>query len=270
MCAEYRDAEWEAIKDELQTEGCRALLANIAASCPEFQTFQSWAAAAMHIHALPADSSEKDQLLSGVFLAIQSHGTAGYQAVLLALFWPELRSLYRKKRRWDKNPESRWVNAVWAFLHAVDRFDPEARTSGISRKLINDTDHELYRIYKAEWDLLEIERPTAPDEILNQHDRPEEASLLAAAPESPRDFAIANLRSNLESGRIDQLDFQLIFESRVQGKSLEACAADAGVSYQAAQRRRNRAEVLIQKFNAQSGIFSDSLSDPSNLPPFPL
>lgn len=270
MCAEYRDAEWEAIKDELQTEGCRTLLANIAASCPEFQTFQSWAAAAMHIHALPADSSEKDQLLSGVFLAIQSHGTAGYQAVLLALVWPELKRIHAGKIYWDKDSENRWANVVWAFLEAVERFDPAVRTTGITRKLFNDTIHRLYKLYKSEWDLLEAELPTSPDEILNQHDRPEEASLLAAAPESPGDFAIANLRSHLDAGRIDQLDFQLVFDTRAQGKRLADCAAESGLTYQAAKRRRTRAESLIQEFNAQAEIFSNCLSPFADLPPFPL
>jgi hypothetical protein len=61
------------------------------------------------------------------------------------------------------------------------------------------------------------------------------------------DLQVRRFRHHLDAGRIGEVDFNLLVGTRVYGKLLRECAEEAGLSYQAAKKRRQRAEAAIRR-----------------------
>ncbi len=59
---------------------------------------------------------------------------------------------------------------------------------------------------------------------------------------------IERLRQHMDTGRITEADFLLLVGTRVYGKSVADYAREAGMNYQAAKKRRQRAEAAIRRF----------------------
>ena len=57
---------------------------------------------------------------------------------------------------------------------------------------------------------------------------------------------IKKLRGHLKQGLISEADFYLLVGTRLYGESLADCARKAGLGYQAAKQRRQRAEAAIR------------------------
>jgi hypothetical protein len=59
---------------------------------------------------------------------------------------------------------------------------------------------------------------------------------------------IERLRQHMNAGRITEADFLLLVGTRVYGKSVADYAREAGMTYQVAKKRRQRAEAAIRQF----------------------
>lgn len=268
MRNQQHETEWKSICEDLTAEHYKKLLKKLSENSSDLSSLDSWEQVAVHIQSLPADSPDKDTLLSEIFSEIRNRGIAGYQSLVLAIFWPELICIQNSKWKWDHDPDSRWGNVLWAYLQIAERFDPSTRDSGICRKLFNDTVNALYKIYKSEWDLLCSEIPTDPQEMLDTYDgsvcdQPMPGFLLF-----PSELIREHLSNHLNSGHINELDLKIITETRLDGKSLKYCAENAGISYEAAKKRRSRAENILRNINRDESKIVTNLSHPKKNTPF--
>jgi hypothetical protein len=189
----------------------------------------------------------KDEVLRPIFEAHAKTGDRGWRTVLLAIFRPGLESLHRRKRMWDRNQDELWSNIYWTFQQVTCRIDVARRPSRLVQKVINDVIHYLYQHYLPEWK--RQEREVEPDEKelvalasvlydLAQHD----FELRDVC-----EIEIERLQRFVKRGHIRQVDCDLILGTRLYGKSLRACAQEAGLTYEAAKKRRQRAEARIRR-----------------------
>ena len=66
-----------------------------------------------------------------------------------------------------------------------------------------------------------------------------------------QEIEIERLREHLDAGRITEADFLLLIGTRVYGKSVADYAREAGLDYQVAKKRRQRAEAVIRRFEKE-------------------
>ena len=231
------------------------------------QKFDSWPEVSDTAHRLGPDAPEKDQLFRTVFGDARAQEFVGWHPILLALFWLDVVRIHGQKAHWDRDAERRWSNVIWAYFRAAERLDPALRPHGLARKLFNDTIHDLYEIYRSEWDILARETPTDPAVIADQYDRPCDSMPPPLDGADLRAHAVANLRDHLQAGRIGELDYLLILGTRIYGKALAECAEEAGLAYQAAKKRRQRAEATVRDFNTAHEISPECMSPRYDSPP---
>ncbi|HHK41311.1 MAG TPA: hypothetical protein ENJ50_02735 [Planctomycetaceae bacterium] len=53
------------------------------------------------------------------------------------------------------------------------------------------------------------------------------------------------LREHVAAGRIAEVDLHLLVGTRLDGKGIRQCASELGISYEAAKKRRQRAEAAV-------------------------
>jgi len=267
MHNDSQDQEWELLKSELDSGREDRLLREAKSRHEWLKDYSGWTDVAETAHAMEPDDPEKDRLLRALCGDARAQGYTGWHSVLLGVFWPDLRRIHNRKSHWDQDVYRRWSNVTWAYLKAANNLDPATRPHGIARKLFNDTVHHLYEIYRAEWDQQKREAPTDPMVLSDLYDRP--APPPQASPETGHlhDRIMASLIDHMKAGRIGELDYLLILGTRIYGKALSQCAEEAGLAYQAAKKRRQRAESVIREYNSANKISPESLSPFSGLPP---
>jgi len=104
-------------------------------------------------------------------------------------------------------------------------------------------------------------RSTLDDGRRNPLVDPEEIDALAGGVEGidfagielreAQEIEINRLREHFEADRITEADFLLLIGTRVYGKSVADYAREAGLDYQVAKKRRQRAEAVIRRFEEE-------------------
>jgi hypothetical protein len=190
----------------------------------------------------------KDKILRPIFGAHAEDGDPRWRTILLVIFWPGLESIHFQRRGWDTDPDERWQNIIWTFLQVLCRIDVRRRPDRLVQKVYNDTVHRLHDEYRRAWERADREVTVGPEEI----------EALAGAAEGidtsdielceAQENEIDRLRQHMDAGRISDADFLLLVGTRVYGKSVADYAREAGMNYQVAKKRRQRAEAVIRRF----------------------
>lgn len=215
----------------------------------------------------------KDEVLAPILAAHAEDQDPHWRAVLLTIFWPGLRSIFRRKRSWDvENPDELWQRITWAFLEVICRLDVRRRPGRLVQKIMNDTYHDVYREYRRDW-------ARANQEVRPDPDDPDAFDELVTGVEGV-DFAgielrevqeieIRQLRRHLVAGRISEADFLLLVGTRIYGQSVADYAREAGLDYQLLKKRRQRAEAAIRCFEDTEPRGPDGVVPKEGLlPPF--
>lgn len=240
-----RDRIW--IWREIKGASYQELLKGLQGQNPFFQRFQSWEGVLIFMHGGSSQDPLKDEVLRPIFAAHTQDQDPRWRSILLAIFWPGLVSIHRKKRHWDTDPEELWQNITWVFLKVVCRVNVEQRPARLAQKVFNDTVHHLCDEYRHRWKRSKVEIPIE-DWLLEQNaKKPGEIDYAAIEHRLKQDVEISRLRSHFESGHISEPDFLLLVGTRVYGKSVADYARDMGVDYQAVKKRRQRAEETIRR-----------------------
>jgi len=98
---------------------------------------------------------------------------------------------------------------------------------------------------------LSREVATDPDELEKLVGAVEGIDLDAMDAWEVRQAEVVRLRSHMKAGRISEADFHLIVGTRLYGKLVREYAAEAGISFEAAKKRRQRAEAAIRRYEGQ-------------------
>jgi hypothetical protein len=241
----------ERLERELQGSAYQTLLGKLQRKHLFLRRFRTWADVIAFMRDGTSRDPRKDEILRPIFEAHGGDEDPRWRAVLLAIFWPGLESIHYQKRGWDADAEERWQNIVWTFLQVLCRIDVKRRPDRLVQKVFNDTVHHLHDEYRRAWDRGGRELTVNPEEIEALAGGTEGIDTAGIELREAQEIEINRLREHLTAGRIAEPDFLLLVGTRVYGKSVADYAREAGLDYQVAKKRRQRAEAVIRRFEEE-------------------
>lgn len=255
-----RDRDREQLEQELKTEEYQTLLRRLQRGTPFLRQFGVWSDVIAFMRSGSAGDPRKDEILRPIFEVHTEDHDPRWRAILLAIFWRGLESIDFQKRRWDTDPNERWQNVTWSFLRVVYRMDLKQRPNRLVQKIFNSTSYQLYDEYRHTWDRANREIATDREVMKELAGCIEGIDLSDIKFREAQQIALQCLRKHMEAGRISEADFLLLVGTRVYEKSVADYAREAGLDYQLAKKRRQRAEAAIGRFEEKNGDFRGSLS----------
>jgi hypothetical protein len=231
----------------------------IVAEDPCLSAIADWTNVLEFISSKPVTDPGSDLLIRAIFLArrrqlnnqpvdsieLRRQADGYWKTVFTVVFARALAFLHRKKaRHWDRDPSDLWSNVLLAFLEAVDKFDVTQGSNRIGKKILNSSYHKLYQGYVRKW---RYESKIQVGENSN-HFLDHGAMSIGYAIVDLRDAIRTNLellRRAYHEGRLTKIEFDLIRRTRLSTIGLKEAAALAGISYELARKRRQRAEAAI-------------------------
>jgi hypothetical protein len=246
-----RDRDRERLEQELQTSEYQRLLRRLQKKEPFLRQFGTWTEVIAFMRNGTSTDPRKDEVLRPIFAAHAGDEDPRWRAVLLAIFWPGLESIHFQKRGWDADPDERWQNITWTFLQVLCRIDVTRRPDRLVQKVFNDTVHHLHDEYRRAWNRTNREFTAEPEEIDALAGGVEGIDFAAVELREAQEIEINRLREHLNAGRITEADFLLLVGTRVYGQSIADYAREAGLDYQVAKKRRQRAEAVIRRFEKE-------------------
>ena len=248
MTGPSRHCDCEQLEQELKSEKYQELLVRLQRKEPFLRHFGTWTDVIAFMRTGTSDDPRKDEVLRPVFETHAEDSDPRWRAILLVIFWPGLESIHFQKRGWDQDPDERWQNIVWTFLQVLCRVDVRRRPDRLVQKVFNDTVHHLYNEYRRAWERTKHEVAVDPEEINALAGGIEGIDFAGIERREAQEIEIKRLREHAEAGRITEVDFLLLVGTRVYGRSVSDYAREAGLGYQAAKKRRQRAEAAIRCF----------------------
>ena len=236
------------LEAELQGSAYQSLLQTLRCAHPFFRQFRTWADVIAFMRSGTSRDPGKDEVLRPIFQAHGEDQDPRWRAALLAIFWPSLESICRRKRHWDTDQDELWQNLTWTFLQVLCRMDAKRRPDRLVQKVINDTIHHLYDEYRRIWNRTDREVTADLVELEALAGGVEDINFAAFELRDAQEKEVRHLRAHLLAGRIKEADFFLLVGTRIYGRSVADYARESGLDYQTAKKRRQRAEVAIRRF----------------------
>lgn len=255
MSQARRNRSREHLERELETEEYTELLRALQESKPFFMQFDGWLEVVAFMREGTSEEAANDQVLLPIFRSHAERPDPRWRSVLLAIFWPGLESIFWQKSHWDRDPDERWQNVMWAFLQTICRLDVERRRRRLVQKVINDTVNRLHREYSRRWKRADRETPTEHSEIDALVGGIEDAGLLAFELRDELRARVRRLRGHVESGRISETDYLMLVATRIYDETLAEWSREHDVDYELAKKRRQRAQAKIRRIDGKSGEF---------------
>ena len=261
-----KDKEREQLEQELHSIEYQSLLQQLQREYPFYSCFSTWNDVLIFMRKGTSCDSLKDQILRPILAAHARNNDFYWRTILLVVFWPGLKSLCIRLQSWDWSSDELWANAVWAFFEGVCGLNLTKRSERLVQKLMNDTASNLKSQHRSEQERAAFEIPTDPELLEYLAGGVEDFGLMVLDFLDERDAQVRCFQKHLQAGLISNIDFDLLVGTFVYGRCLRECAEEAGLSYQAAKKRRQRAAAVIshfEKFHQKS----KSLSPPRPLSP---
>lgn len=243
----------ERLERQIDGSSYRQLLLKLHEQHALLHRFRTWREGIAFMRAGTSQDPRKDEVLRPIFEAHSADEDPRWRAILLAMFWPALEAIHFEKRAWDSDPHERWQNIVWTFLQVLCRIDVSRRPERLLQKVFNDTVHRLHDEYRRAWNRTNREFTADAEEIDALAGGTEGIDFAGIELREAQEIEIARLRRHAEAGRISEADFLLLVGTRVYGKSIADYAREAGLDYQVAKKRRQRAEAAIQRSDEKGG-----------------
>lgn len=251
----------ERFQQQVHSGEYKELLQALRRDYPFFRRFVTWMDVIAFMWGGTSRDPRKDQILRPILEAHANDSDPRWHLIILVMFLPGLENLHAQKRRWDPDPEELWSNIICTALDVFSRIDLKRRPDRLVQKIYNDTFHRLFDRYIGTWDYLDHETPVDWEELVGLADR-EEAKAYAGkfdcvnfinfGFQEEKEYEIRRLRAHLEAGRITETDFLLLVATNVYGNSVAEYVRKTGASYQAAKKRRQRAEAVISAFSGKN------------------
>ena len=248
MVGTSTDRDRERLEQQLETVEYRKLLRNLQRKEPFLRRFATWAAVIAFMRMGTSTDPRKDEILRPIFRRHGEDQDPRWRTILLVIFWPGLESISHRKCHWDGDPDELWQNVVWTFLRVVCRLDINRRPKRLVQKVVNDTIHDLYQGYLRRWKRTNRELLSDPAELAALAGGVDGIAFEVACLREAHEQAIERLTTHLRAGRITEADFLLLTGTRLYGESVAEYARKAGLDYQVAKKRRQRAEAAMRRF----------------------
>lgn len=244
------DREFEALQRAIRGDSYQALLAEVIGSQRFLHDLHTWADVTTFMRRGDSRDPSKSALLRLIIEAHAEDRDPRWRAILLAIFWPGLKSIARKKRHWLPDERERWLDTVWAFLDVILRLNPACGTDRYVQRIYNATVHRLYLHYQAAWKVRSREVSLEPDEFDRLQGPSGDEVLAVLELREWQERELARLQRHLTAGRIGKGDFHLLVGTRIYGESLADYAAARKLRYQTVKKRRLRAEATMRRHEA--------------------
>lgn len=254
-----RKRDLQSLEQELDGKNYQELLWRIKQREPFYGRFNSWRDVVAFMRAGTSEDPEKDIVLRAIFRDYKHE--PDLKVVLYVVFWPALTSIDYHKRHWNPDAEERWQDIQWVFIEIITGVDISKRSERLVQHVYNSIVHRLYDEYSRTWERQKREiQPDINDPIddpLKWKKKQRHINAVRIDTDAidlcrDAEAKARRLREHLERGQISEADFHLILGTRLLGKSLSDYAQETGQSYQAIKKRRQRAESVIERFEADS------------------
>jgi len=243
-----RDLDRDQLQGQLQTAEYQTLLRFLQRDTPFLRQFSTWTDILAFMRTGTSRDLRKDEVLRPILESHAKDEDPRLRAILLAIFWPGLESIHYQKRDYDPDQEDRWQDIVWIFLQVLCRIDVEQRPSRLVQKIFNDTVHRLHDMYRSTAARTGQEIPFEQEEIEYLAGGREDGAFAAFELREEKEPEIRQLRTHLDAGRLSESDFLLLVGTEVYGLSVANTARLAGLEYELAAKRRQRALANIRRF----------------------
>jgi len=239
--------DYERLEEELRKGEYLRLLWRLQRVSPFLEQFDTWADVIAFMRAGTSDDPQKDKVLRLILQAHKQKEDHRWRTILLVIFWPGLQSILWQKAHWNPDAHERWGRIVWTFLEVVCRLDLRQRPRRLVQKLVNDTVYHLYRQCRRDWDEREFAPPMDPDLLEELTGGVEDPGFALFEARDAQEARIAHLHGHMKGGLITEADFLLLVGTRVYGQPLADYVRQHGLNYEAAKKRRQRAEAAIRR-----------------------
>jgi hypothetical protein len=248
MASVSRDQDRERLEKELQSGEYQNLLRRLQKKELFFMQCNTWGDVLTLMRSGTSRDANTDEVLRAILTAHAADQDHRWRTILLALFWPGLRSIQAKKRYWDKDdPDELWQRIYWAFHQSVCRIDVARRGDHLVQRIYNATIHRLHDDYRRDWLHAEREAATEPEELIAMAGVYEGIDFEGMDLREACRKEIDRLRGHLDAGRIREADFLLLIGTRLYGQKISDYARGAGLKLETAKKRRQRAEAAIRR-----------------------
>ena len=243
------NATWNRDRIALEREVCRPLytpmLAELQHRASEVAQLSSWPAVAAFAQELGVRGPDADVILRPLVEMHRAAADNRASTVLLLICMPELAGIHRAHRRWMPGTRRRWQLVCECFVRSLARLDPALRPQRLGQKLLNDTARGFYDECAREWARSARFETVDPDDLA-AFVGAEDPAFEDFEQRHMRDRAARRVRSATAAGAICRRDSLLVLGTRIYGFGLRGAAELLGIGYEAAKKRRQRAEARLR------------------------
>jgi len=249
MATASRDQDYGLLERELRSSEYAGLLRVLQRSEPFLRQFATWADVVAFMREGTSRDPSKNRVLLPILRIHNEDQDPHWRTILLVIFWPGLKSILHKKRRWDEEePDELWQRIFWAFHESICRIDVKRRSDHLVQRIYNTTIHRLYREYERAWTRANRELAKKPEVIEELVCGVSGIDVEAIDLRAAHEREINRLREHRDAARITEADFLLLVGTRLYGETVAEYARRMGLNYQVAKKRRQRAEAAIRRF----------------------
>ncbi len=224
------------------------LLTRLQGKMPHFQLFRDWKEVLAFMRAGTSRDPKKDRVLLPILAHYRRDQDPRWQSILLEIFMPGLLTLKRRKSHWDHCGEELWQNILVTFFQVIGQLDVVKRECRLVQKIFNDTMNRLHHIYAKSWTQVNNETLMPSDQVEALIGGIEDVSFELVDYQDMMEAQASLLRQHLAAGRIDKQEHHLLVRTRVHQETIRECAGEIGLAYEAARKRRLRAEAKLRRW----------------------
>ena len=193
-----------------------------------------------------AARDSEDGILCELFTCYAENRSPLWLTVLTLVFFPVLTANLVTRRHWRTCKEEMCSDLYWALTGALADVDPSSRQSEIVRQVINRTLGRFRQLCEKEWNHARRERASADLVHTAKEPNGPDLRLVALEERDEARWVLGRLRGMAERSAISREDLKLVLDTRMQEVNLQDAATARGLTYQAAKKRRQRAETAIR------------------------
>jgi hypothetical protein len=241
-----RNQDYDRLVRKLKTESYQRLLDKLRDFAAIFHRFAVWTEVIAFMRVGSSRDLRKNDILKAILWCHDDDWDHRWRTTLLTLFWPALVSLKHQKCRYDDDEDILWQHILWAFHETVCQIDLTRRDHGLVQKLVNDTAHRLYAEYNQEWNAKKLQEEYVKKKRTAVTKGFNDMGIAEVDLEMEQETLIRWLQSFERRGLISETDLHLIIGTRIYSESLAEAAEREGLGFEAAKKRRQRAEAKIR------------------------
>ncbi|MBA3937449.1 MAG: hypothetical protein H0X38_08300 [Planctomycetes bacterium] len=234
----------------------RQLLEQIRHKEEYLRDFASWDDVVCAARNLAPDSCKSDTVLAALLRQRSCHQEHIF-AVLLAVCYPFIIKIYKRRFSWDKNPEVLWNGILVAAWKSLRCIVPEKRPHEILKKIINDTSHRLREDYNTQWkrksrETYDYNWISEPKLISSENWDDALLDLLDYRDAQTRDLHELEQRC-IDKG-LSETEFHILVGRQIYGHADADQAKSMNLPVETVKKRRQRAEAKLQRAEAEDGM----------------